>query len=214
MNMLNAIVPDSLFRLINHELRMTGGDVMEGWVTAERGLEMAEIILQNKPNTCVQIGTFGGRSLIAQALALREIGHGKIYAIDPWKKEACLEGENVENQKWWAKVDMHDIHRKAMECVWKHGLDEYVVVIRNASHHVPHLFAGGIDVLEIDGNHSEVASCRDVELYAPMLNPGAYVHFDDSDWPTTHKALSLLEQTCELLKDGRTYRIYRRKHDH
>lgn len=184
---------------------------LEGWTTAERGIEMAELVYREKPETIVQIGVFGGRSLIAQAMALRLNDKGKIYAMDPWRLDAALEGENEENKEWWAKIDLHQIHRGAMEAIWHYGLDEWAVILRARSEHCPRLFTGGIDILEIDGNHSEVASCRDVDLYAPMLTPGAFVHFDDADWPSTQKALRKLEKWCRVVKDSGHYRLYQRK---
>lgn len=184
---------------------------LEGWTEPTRGIEMAELIVRAKPERVVQIGVFGGRSLIAQAMALRHNGKGQIFAVDPWRSEACLEGENKDNAEWWATVDLHQIHRGAMEAIWRYGLEKWAIIIRARSEHCPMLFAGGIDVLEIDGNHSELASCRDVDLYAPMLNRGGWVHFDDSDWPSTQKALKKLETWCRLERDGGKYRLYRRR---
>jgi cephalosporin hydroxylase len=206
-------VPIELKTLVEHALTLdpTQKHLLEGWTTPARGMEMAELVLRTRPNTIVQIGVFGGRSLIAQAMALRHNGKGKIYGIDPWKVDAALEGENPDNKSWWSKVDLEAIHRGAMRAIWEYGLDDWVVILRARSEHSVKLFAGGIDILEIDGNHSEVASCRDVNLYAPMLNQGAYVHFDDADWPSTQKALELLENWCTLEKDSGHTRLYRRR---
>jgi len=65
---------------------------------------------------------------------------------------------------------------------------------------VPRLFPGGIDILHIDGCHSEEASVRDVKLYIPQMNYGAYVWFDDASWPTTQKAIGLLRESYEPMK--------------
>ncbi len=181
----------------------------EGWTTPERGIEMAELVLETKPDTIVEIGCFGARSTIAMALALRENGKGKIYTIDPWKKEAALEGENQANQDWWNSVDLHDIHKKAMEAIWRNNLDEYVIPIRAYSHHVSE-FIPKINALFIDGNHSETASCRDVRNYLPKVAVNGTIWFDDSDWPSTQNALIALDTYCELVKNGGNYRLYRR----
>lgn len=203
------MIPDHIREIINRELSNNPPVLTEGWLTPERGVELAELVLEHKPETIVEIGVFGGRSLICQALALREIGKGKVYGIDPWKVEAALEGENVDNREWWQKnVDLHGIHKGAMETIWRLGLEEWAIVIRAKSQHVPVLFAGGIDLLNIDGNHSEIASCRDVRNYLPMVAPGGIVAFDDADWPTTKAALTLLDAECDLAKDTGHYRIY------
>lgn len=185
---------------------------LQGWVSAERGIEMAELIIKHRPLICVELGVFGGRSLIAQALALKQNGIGQIYGIDPWKTEAALEGESKPNQEWWSKnVDLHEIHRGTMEAIWRLGLDEWAVVIRAKSQDAADLFVTGIDYLFIDGNHSEIASVRDVNTYLPKVTSEGIIIFDDADWPSTQKALQLLNAECDLIKDSVTYRIYQKR---
>lgn len=203
------MIPSHLKSIIERELSMTPPILCEGWTTPERGIEMAELVLDTKPETIVEIGCFGARSTIAMGLALKELGKGKIYTIDPWKKEAALEGENQANQDWWSKVDLNWVHTKAMEAIWRNGLDEYVTVIRAHSHYINGLFSS-INLGIIDGNHSEVASCRDVEKFLPDICIGGHIWFDDSDWPSTQKALDMIAKECELVKDGGSYRIYKK----
>jgi len=33
------------------------------------------------------------------------------------------------------------------------------------------------------------------------MKPGGLIWFDDINWATTHKALSILDESCELMKD-------------
>lgn len=210
------MISETLKRQLCDELTFTLPVRLEGWMDADRGIELTELILEHKPEVVVEIGVFGGRSLICQALALREIGRGIIYGIDPWKTEAATEGESDANAKWWTKnVNLHDIHRGAMEAIWRLGLEEWAVIIRAKSQHVPMLFAGGLDWVTLDGNHSETASCRDVLMYAPMLNKGARVYMDDCDWPSTQKAQELLLKWCEVERvssDGH-YKIFKRRNE-
>lgn len=196
--------------VLERELVLDVPDCLQGWTDAKRGIEMAELVLEHRPETVVEIGCFGGRSTIALALACRENGFGKIYTIDPWKKEATLEGENEANRRWWESVDLHWVHKTAMEAFWRLNLDDWIVTIRSASQRVPHLFPE-IHFLLIDGCHSEVASCRDVDLYFPMVPSGGIVWFDDADWQSTQKALSMLDCQCDLIKDGKSYRTYRKR---
>jgi len=168
----------------------------------ERGLQFVEFVLEHKPKTIVEIGVFGARSTFCFALALRHLNEGGIYyGIDPWEKGVALDGEvNGINRDWWTKLDLEAIHQKAMNVIWKHNLDKWAVIIRSASHHCHGLFRD-IDVLSVDGNHNEFQSCRDVELYVPKIVPGGYLFFDDSDWPSTQKALRMVEETCDLIRD-------------
>lgn len=171
----------------------------EGWTTAERCLEMAQLILDKKPDTVVEIGVFGARSLIPQALALKANGKGKIYGIDPWKKEHTIEGENDANKEWWLGVDIHHIHKLAVEAIWKYQVDEHAVLIRSASQHCVDCIPD-VDILFIDGNHSEIASCRDASLFLPIVKHGGIVLVDDCDWQSTQKMQRMVEEQCTLGK--------------
>jgi len=185
----------------------------EGWLDVNRGCEMAMLIIETKPDVVVEIGVFGGRSLISQGFALRENHRGKIYGIDPWAVEIATEGnEDPENIKWWSSnIDIDKIHQDCMKAIWDHRLQEFVVVIRAASQHAYQLFPNNIDILYIDGNHSELSSCRDVELFVPRVKPGGWVWFDDCDWPTTQKALSMMDWICDLPRNNGNYRLYRKR---
>lgn len=149
--------------------------------------------------------------MIAIAMALRENGGGKIYGIDAWKLETAIEGENAANREWWTRnIDINKIHQLAIDAIWKYALDEFAIVIRASSQFCSELFTT-IDFLSIDGCHSEVASCRDVNYYLPKVKSGGTVIFDDSDWPTTQRALGVVEESCNLVKDGKNYRIYKKR---
>lgn len=200
-------IPQHITDAINHYLPH-----MEGWTTPERGIEMASRILETKAKVCVDIGVFAGRSTIAMGFAARELGDAMVYGIDPWKVDYASEGErDIENVEWWElKVDLESMQRQTMQAIWGHRLDRWVAIIRAPSQYVHQLFPV-IDFLNIDGQHAEVASCRDVELYLPRVRSGAYVTFDDSSWPQTQKALTMMDAQCDLVNDTGTARTYRKR---
>ncbi|OLE10688.1 MAG: hypothetical protein AUG89_11535 [Acidobacteria bacterium 13_1_20CM_4_56_7] len=194
-----------LYNLIGSEMSK-----LDGWTTPERGIEMAKLILETKPTVVVELGVFGGRSFIAQAFALQSLGTGVIYGIDPWKTEAALEGENDANRQWWSEsVDLEKIHREAMAVIWRNKLDQHAVIIRASSQHVVQLF-NEIDVINIDANHSEIASCRDVELWLPKVKQGGLIWFDDADWVSTQKAVNMLHKSCDVVTDNEHWKLFRK----
>ncbi len=184
----------------------------EGWCTPERGIEMAERILETKARICIDIGVYAGRSTIAMGFAARELGDSHVYGIDPWKIDNAIEGDTVEeNARWWKeRSNLEEMHRQAMVVIWAHRIDPWVTIIRNASHYVHQLFPV-LDFINIDGQHSELASCRDVELYLPKLRSGNYLTFDDTDWLSTQKALGIIKEHCELVNDNGKARTYRKR---
>jgi hypothetical protein len=184
----------------------------EGWTTPERACEMAERILETNAQVCVDIGVFAARSTIAMGFAARELGGSIVYGIDSWKIESAIEGDNVEeNAKWWReKSNLEKMHLQTMHSIWAHRLDPWVTIIRNSSQYVSGLFPV-IDFLNIDGCHTEVASCRDVLLYLAKLKSGGYCTFDDSSWASTQKALGLINEQCELVNETDNARTYRKR---
>lgn len=186
---------------------------LEGWCTPEKAFSMMELIFKIKPQVVVEIGVFGGRSLVPQAMALKEVGNGgKAYGIDPWRHLDTLEGNLSEaDKKWWANVDLNEIHRGCMGTIWNNRLEDYAIIIRSPSQHCPQLFGGGIDVLHIDGTHSEEASIRDVQLYLPQVLSGGYVFFDDTDWTTTKRAVAMMDESCERVDKVGNCVLFKRK---
>lgn len=182
------------------------------WLDVSRAYEMAQLILDEKPEVVVELGTFKGQSMLTQAFALRENNFGCLYSIDPWKQEFAVEGMNSpENNEWWTKaINLAHIHQGCMQTIWDHHLDPWVVVIRAASQYVYQMFPHNISVLYVDANHSELASCRDVENYAARVQPNGAIWIDDCQWPSTQKALAILDSMCSLEKDGGSYRLYRK----
>lgn len=193
------------------EISKAINEPMEGWCSIEKALAMAELILETKPMSVVEIGVFGGRSLIPQAMALRENGVGMVYGIDPWKKSVAIEGENSkENNEWWLKLDLEAIHVHCIDHIWRYNLDSWVTIIRAPSQNCRHLFPL-IDILHIDGAHSEVSSVRDVLNYLPRVKSGGYIWFDDTDWETTKRAVDLVEAECSKVKMVGSCALYRKR---
>lgn len=183
---------------------------LHGWTSPERCCELAQLVLEHHPHVVVEIGTFAGRAAFSLGMALREQGFGKCYTIDPFKTEATLESENEANRAWWSTVDLHAVHRTMVENIWRLNLDEWVIPIRSGSQDCWTLFRE-IDLLLIDGNHSELVSCRDVELYLPKVSGGGIIYCDDANWDSTKRAMALLELQCVTIKDAGQYRIFRKK---
>lgn len=213
-------LPNHIVDAINKYVPALDG---HNWAEPERRCEMAALVYEIKPQVVVEIGTFGGASAIPIAFALRESNNGgKIYCIDPWKLEYAMEGEWEANQDWYKNnIDIDDIHKKFMHAAWSHNLDNWLVVIRAASQHCYELFPK-IDVLSLDGNHSEVASLRDATLYVPRVVSGGYVLVDDQDWgvkqgdkmvPSLQKALDFIKERCDLVKQSGNMGFYRKRAD-
>jgi hypothetical protein len=184
-----------------------------GWLTPEVGAAMRNLIWKTKPEVCVEIGVFAGKSLINTALALKENGHGVVYGIDPWRLDVALAGASPDEFDW-NKADLDAVHYDCMRAIWDHGLEEYAVVIRSTSHACRKLFEyqvePEIDILYIDGGHSEESSCRDVEDYLRMVPWRGHIWMDDTNYASLSKAIGIVEQQCQLVKDFGHARLYKK----
>lgn len=189
-----------------------------GWCTAAKAIPMAQSILDNRSQVCVEIGVYGGKSLIPCAMALRAQGSGHIIGIDPWTIEAATEGESdPANKAWWSKLEhIKGAENCARDFIRHYQLESVCSVIPARSEHVAWLFQDGtVDFLHIDGNHTELASVRDVNFWLPKMRSGGFIWFDDINWATCQKALAILDERCvraqEIIVDTIACRCYRVK---
>lgn len=186
--------------------------LMEGWCTVEKAKDIANLIQTAKPWLCIEIGVFAGRSLIAAGFALEENKQGIIYGIDPWQKHASLEGSQAaENNEWWEKIDYEYFYKYSIDRIFEHGLSKICIPLRLKSDDACRIFPyNHIDIIHIDGNHSEEASCLDVQCWLPKLKPGGYVIFDDTNWSSTQKAVEMLKKECKITLDRESYAIFQK----
>jgi len=186
---------------------------IQGWLDPKVATAMRALIRRTLPNVVVEIGVYAGKSLINSALALRDNGGGIIFGIDPWRtKTAVHDMAPEENVSFWANTDLDDVHMACMHAIWEHGVEDQVIIVRATSRVAAQMFSFGrrdeidvINILYIDGGHSEKASCLDAELYLPLVVSGGHIWIDDTDYPSLQKALLMLRQQCTLIEDfGRT----------
>lgn len=169
---------------------------IQGWCSTEKALAMATDVVNNNRQSIVEIGIFGGKSFIPLALACQYKGSGRCYGIDPWERQACLEGANhAENDQWWAQQDLEGIYRGFVHTMCHYGLLGYGSWFRTSSAKATNLVEI-VDFLHIDGNHSEEKSVLDVKLWFPKVPSGGTIVLDDIDWPTTAKARGMLKEFC------------------
>lgn len=185
---------------------------LDGWCTIEKARAMMELVERERPAVLVEIGVFGGRSLAAMADACRQNGYGHVHGIDPWSAPAALESvEESANIDWWAKVDYEGVYTRCKRALWAMQLEPFVTIMRLTAEEAAPAFAPeSIDVLHIDGNHSEASSTRDVTLYLPRVRTGGHIWFDDMDWPSTHNALRIMREQCEEVGAAGTCGLFRK----
>lgn len=191
---LIQLVKYNAFNLMDH---------LEGWCTKSKASILIDLIFLTNPKKVVEIGVWGGKSLIPMAFALSIIQTGKVYGIDPWSNAASVEGMEGMNYDWWSKVDHSMILRGLQGKISDYNLTKQIELIQLTSEAAPPIYS--IDILHIDGNHSEEASMLDVCKWVPLVNKGGFIIFDDITWGTNAKAVEWLDQHCIKIAEFHEY---------
>lgn len=180
---------------------------LEGWCSYDKSNKLYNLIIKERPTYVVEIGVFGGKSLISQAFALKDNKHGIIIGIDPWKLNDCiLYMDDTEAINWWSKLDYDYIYNSCINAINANNLNDYVKLFKLNSSECLKYIDFQIDILHIDGNHEELSSCNDVDMYLPKVRSGGFIWFDDANWKQTQKAIKLIKNkyNCKLIDKAKS----------
>jgi predicted O-methyltransferase YrrM len=157
---------------------------LDGWCTSEKSLTLANLVLAVRPRCIVEIGVWGGKSLIPMAIAARHIPHSimlpHIIGIDPWQAEESVKGQDGKDAEWWQNQAQHDlVYGRFMAALQRLGLQDFVEVQKTSSDRF--MCPTSIDLLHVDGNHGPQAF-KDVQKYGPAIGSGGVCVLDDLHW--------------------------------
>lgn len=176
---------------------------LEGWCSKEKAEAFIDLVIETKPDVCVEVGVFGGSSLYPVASALKYLGKGIVIGIDPWDKIECIKYfdpvEDAEHLKWWGSLNVNYIYQSFNNMLRKQKLENYVKIIKQTSE-LAVSEIDQIDILYLDGNHSEYCSVQDVELYLPKVKEGGYIWINDTLWKERQDAVELLVDNCDVVR--------------
>ena len=170
---------------------------LHGWCSLQKADFIIDLVLQTKPQKIVEIGVWGGKSLVPMAYALKVNGSGMIYGIDPWDSLASVQHMHDEGSKaFWRWADHGAIYTGLVQKIEEFDLVNHVELIPATSEEAPMI--QDIDLLHVDGNHSEETSFYDVQKWVPLVKKGGFIIFDDMTWfennkYTTEKAVRWLD---------------------
>lgn len=152
---------------------------IEGWCNPPKAFALVAAVLTIRPEVCVQIGVFGGSSLLPVAIALNYLARGQIIGIDPYDPVESAKGQTGANLKWWSELDHAKIERGFMDAVIAEGVSNQVVVLKKTSDAVTP--PDRIQFLIVDGNHGE-QGFRDIKRYCVKVPVGGLTFVDDITW--------------------------------
>jgi predicted O-methyltransferase YrrM len=167
---------------------------IEGWCTERKALWLADLITSNRCLAVLEIGIYGGRSLIPMAMAVQALGAGgKVHGVEAWSNSVAVATEtNAENDAWWQTVDLKAIRKGFFRNVARYEVADTVVVMEMSSDEAFAAISGRglgpFDLVHVDGSHSEVQALRDVEMWSGLVRPGGILVLDDIGWSSVRAA--------------------------
>lgn len=153
---------------------------MDGWCSVEKACALASLTLAMRPISVVEIGVWGGRSLLPMAFAMQHIGSGMITGIDPYSPQESANGQFSADEKWWSQQDHKAIRDKFLQFVKMFKIEGHVRLVEQPSGKVD-TSNMKVQILHSDGNHGESA-LHDAEKYGPTVQLGGLVICDDIGW--------------------------------
>jgi len=183
---------------------------VEGWCTLHKATKLYDLALMPETRLAVEIGVFGGKSLLPIAAAFRNKGAGRVFGIEPWDNGIAVETvTGTENDKWWSEVDLVAIKRGFLQKVAEFGLEEYVKILEIPSDAAVLMFqsarySGKIDLVHVDGAHSLEQSVFDVSYWHRLCRTGAHLVLDDVNWPSVQLAFDYLKEVATLVDSSNT----------
>ncbi len=189
---------------------------LEGWCSEEKALTLIDLTLELKPKVCVDIGVFGGSSLIPVAATLKLLGSGTIFGIDPWDRLECIQCfdpiRDAADFRWWFQLDYAYVYDSYIKAIKRLELEPYCITMTVTSQ-IAAPFIDHIDLLHIDGQHSEQGFTSDVKAFLPKVRTGGYILLNDSLWENAQPAIELLLEQCDVVKliDGGNCMVFKKK---
>lgn len=189
---------------------------LEGWCTPEKAIKLADWVVMRRPVVSVDLGVFGGRSMLALAAGHISADHGYVCGIDLWEVAPTQEGTNdPANDEWWREVDLAGIGQEVADYFAAHVQHGRWQILRAHSVAAAEYFADHeVGLLHQDSNHASEVAMLEMDAWLPKMTPGGLWVMDDTNWPSLQAAIAygesrglrLLEE--HLVEGGNNWRVY------
>ena len=181
--MILRSLPDELRELVLKQFYA----VENGFCWEEKALKLAEVIWTFHPKVAIEIGVFGGKSFLPMAAATTFIDQNRgkytCYGVDVWEGSEAAKNYPSPHKEYWSNQQLLDVVFE--QCTrYIEGLNnEHIKLVKTTSKEFVKEFKDGeVEMLHIDGNHSEQESYDDIINWWPKLAKGGVFILDDIGW--------------------------------
>ena len=133
---------------------------------------MAAAALSPAQGKNLEIGSFKGRSTVGIAYVTRELGFGKVVAVDPHTSPASTDPDLKRSGQTTSYDDFVSNLKTA-------GVFDRVEIQRAYSHDLARQWKDPLRLLWIDGDHTYEGAKADLDMFKPFLADGAIVAMHD-----------------------------------
>ncbi|MBL8723769.1 MAG: class I SAM-dependent methyltransferase [Planctomycetes bacterium] len=167
---------------------------VDGWLTVDEAIALYELArgLPHERPVAVEIGCWQGKSSICLARGLQGKFEPKLVCIDPF--DASGDTASVGTYQGKAGALGGTLRAQFERNVAAAGVREVVAVAPGFSHERAPEFQTPIDLLFVDGDHSEAAVRRDVADWAPKVRPGGYLVLHDVVHPVHRGPAAVVQE--------------------
>jgi predicted O-methyltransferase YrrM len=169
-------------RLLLHGFRYAGlmpYVSIDGWLEVDEAIALYELarLLPEENAVAVEIGSWQGKSSVCIGRGLLGKRSPRLVCIDPFDASGDQESTGEYGDRA-ARVD-NQLRASFERNLARAGVLDLVEVRQGLSHEVAATFAGGIDLLFLDGDHGYEAVLRDYGDWAPKIRPGGCLAMHD-----------------------------------
>lgn len=155
--------------------------VIPGMMTAKCAQMLYSLCyMQTLAGDVIEIGSWQGYSTSFLARAVRDSGNGRLFAIDHFKGNAGHEDKYIVGQE-----NLSDLRANFEANLRRLNLWDHVTLLDMPNDQAARALrerlgpSGGVRFALIDGDHTQAGVQKDIDLFFPLLLPGAIVVFDD-----------------------------------
>lgn len=184
-------------------LRIIGAHLKDtpGWCEQQKAERMVACVASTNTKAHLELGVYCGSSLMPVALAIVKLQADKgesvsITGVDAWNPIACIEGltpaEDCHRQ-YWTRINHEGAYQATRKHLDRFGLLEYTKLVKSSSlDYFEQVEEESLDSLHQDGNHTELVSWLEVELYWNKVKHGGWWFLDDTHMDSLKKAQAAL----------------------
>ena len=152
----------------------------KGFLPDDEAAALHAAALTARPGLWLEVGTYCGKSTVHVGAAARAVG-AQLATLDHHR------GSEENQAGWeWHDTELVDPHTGRLETLpslrrtlWDAGLDDVVTAIVGTTQQVGRWWTSPLDLLFLDGNHTEEVAQHDYAAFAPHVVVGGVLAVHD-----------------------------------